>query len=316
MSHEPPRLLRAADSGGTDVLATTRSDPRYVRGIVLVMLAGVFWSLAGILIRSVEAATDWQILFIRSSALSLLLICILAARHRSRMVGEFRAVGWTGVAGGLCLGTAFTGFVFALNHTTIANAVFILSASPFVTAPLAWLVLGERVRQGTWIAMAAAVVGVGVMVVAGVSTGALFGNMMALLAVFGFAGFAVALRRGRQTDMLPAVCLAGIFSAIAAAAMVESFAVSPRDLLLCAAMGVVQLGIGLILFVGGSRHVPAAELALLSLTEVILGPIIVWVGIGEVPGAFTLAGGAIVLAAIAGHALSGMRRKPPPIGAV
>ncbi len=85
---------------------------------------------------------------------------------------------------------------------------------------------------------------------------------------------------------------------------------------MCAAMGVVQLGVGLTLFVTGSRHVPAAELALLSLTEVILGPIIVWVGIDEVPGSFTLAGGAIVLAAIAGHALSGIRRKPPPIGAV
>jgi drug/metabolite transporter (DMT)-like permease len=308
-------LLRAASTGGGAV-AVARGDPLYLRGIVVVMLAGVFWSLAGILIRNVEAATDWQILFIRSSTLSLMLACVLAARHRSRTISEFRAIGWTGIVGGISLGMGFCGFVLALNHTTVANAVFILSASPFVTAPLAFLILGEQPRNATWIAMAAAAVGVAVMIAGGIRAGALFGNVMSLVAVLGFAGFAVALRRGRQTDMLPAVCLAGISSALGAATMVDSFAVSPRDFLLCATMGVVQLGVGLILFVNGSRHVPAAELALLSLTEVVLGPLIVWVGVGEVPGVLTLAGGAIVLSAIIGHALSGIRRKPPPIGAV
>ncbi len=302
--------------GAERAAVVARSDPRYLRGIVMVMLAGCFWSIAGILIRNIEAATDWQILFIRSSTLSLMLVCVLAARHRSRTIDEFRAVGWTGVVAGLCLGAGFIGFIFALNHTTIANAVFILSASPFVTAPLAWLVLGEKARGATWIAMVAAVVGVAVMVAGGIRAGALLGNMMALVAVVGFAGFAVSLRRGRQTDMLPAVCLAGVFAALAGAVMVESFVVSPRDLALCAAMGIVQLGVGLILFVNGSRFVPATELALLSLTEVILAPIIVWLGLGEVPGTFTLIGGAIVLAAVVGHALSGIRRKPPPIGAV
>lgn len=313
MSGVPPRPVRGTDAGGA---AVTARDPLYARGIVLVMLAGCFWSLAGILIRNIEAAGDWQILFVRSVSLVVTLACVLAARHRGRVAGEFRKTGLAGVIGGLGLGGAFAGFIYALNHTTVANAVFILAASPFATALLGWLVLRESVRRATWIAMLFALAGLAVMVADGIAAGALAGNVAALLSVLGFACFAVALRRGRQSDMLPTACLAGAFAAIGAALATDSFAMSLHDVVLCVAMGIVQLGVGLALFVAGSRHVPAAELALLSMTEVILGPILVWLGVGEVPSVLTLVGGAVVLAAITGQALSGIRRKPPPIGAV
>ena len=116
--------------------------------------------------------------------------------------------------------------------------------------------------------------------------------------------------------MLPLVFLAGVFTAIASAGLSESFIYTPRDLALCVVMGVVQIGIGMTLFTIGSRHVPATELTLLALTEVALAPLWVWLALDEVPTALTLVGGAIVLAAIVGQALSQPRRKPPPIGAV
>ena len=291
-------------------------DPAYINGILLVMTAGCFFSLGGILVRLVEAAGPWQILLVRSLTLSATLIIVLAVRHRGALFGELRGIGLDGVIGALCLGTAFTGFIFSLIHTTVANTVFMLSASPFFTAPLAWLLLGERVRRGTWFAMTFAIVGVAIMVAGGIGAGALTGNLAAIIAVIGFAGFAVTLRRKRQTDSLALVCLAGIFTALASAALADGFTISLYDIGLCTFMGVVQIGAGMVLLTLGSRHVPAVELALLSLTEVVLGPLWVWLWLGETPRSWTLIGGAVVIAALIGHALSGMRRKPPPYGAV
>lgn len=291
-------------------------DPSYARGILLVMVAGGFWSLGGILVRLIEAAGPWQILLVRSASLSIALFMVLLVRHRGALLGELRGIGLDGVVGALCLGVAFTGFIFSLIHTSVANAVFMLSASPFFTAPLAWMLLGEPVRRGTWIAMSFALAGVAVMVVGGIGAGALFGNLAALAAVLGFSGFAVTLRRKRRTDSLTLAFLAGIFTAVVAAALVDDFAYSPYDFGVCAVMGVIQIGAGMVLFTLGSRHVPAVELTLLSLTEVVLGPIWVWLWIAETPRPWTLIGGAVVIAALIGHALSGMRRKPPPLGAV
>ena len=291
-------------------------DSSYARGILLVMVAGGFWSLGGILVRLIEAAGPWQILLVRSASLSIALFMVLLVRHRGALLGELRGIGLDGVVGALCLGVAFTGFIFSLIHTSVANAVFMLSASPFVAAPLAWMLLGEPVRRGTWIAMSLALVGVAVMVAGGIDAGALFGNLAALAAVLGFAGFAVTLRRKRLTDSLTLACLAGIFTAVAAAALVDDFAYSTYDFAVCAVMGVIQIGAGMVLFTLGSRHVPAVELTLLSLTEVVLAPIWVWLWIAETPRPWTLIGGAVVIAALIGHALSGMRRKPPPLGAV
>ena len=291
-------------------------DPAYARGILLVMAAGGFWSLGGILVRLIETAGPWQILLVRSASLSIALFMVLLVRHRGALLGELRGIGLDGVVGALCLGVAFTGFIFSLIHTSVANAVFMLSASPFFTAPLAWMLLGEPVRRGTWIAMSLALVGVAVMVAGGIDAGALFGNLAALAAVLGFAGFAVTLRRKRLTDSLTLACLAGIFTAVAAAALVDDFAYSTYDFAVCAVMGVIQIGAGMVLFTLGSRHVPAVELTLLSLTEVVLAPIWVWLWIAETPRPWTLIGGAVVIAALIGHALSGMRRKPPPLGAV
>ena len=293
----------------------------YGRGVALVMLAGVFWSLGGILIRNIETAGEWQILFYRSLFAALTFLCVLIWRHRCRTPQVFRAAGLKAAFGGLCLACGFTSFVFAMVHTSIANAVFILSASPLAAALLAWIVLREGVTRLTWAAILVALLGIGIMVAGGIAAGTLFGNLMALVAMAGFSCYAVTLRAGRGGDMLPAACLAGIFAAIAAAVMaagtsLEALAISPGDLAFCAAMGILQIGAGLVLFTLGSKTVPAAELALLSLTEVILAPIWVWIGVGEVPRAATLLGGAVVLLAIAGRALLGLKRKPPPFGAV
>jgi drug/metabolite transporter, DME family len=297
-------------------LAVGEQASAYRRGVVMVMAAGALWSLAGPMVRSMDAAGAWQILFVRSTTVVVTVLAVLLWRYRGDCLEKIRAAGGLAVLAGALLGAGFCGFIFSLMHTTVANAVLMLSVSPLLTAVLGWLLLGETVRRATWLAMAVALLGVAVMVGGGILTGAWFGNLMALIAVASFSGFAVALRRGRGGDMLPAVLWAGLLSAPVAALMAPDLSMTLRDVTLSAIMGGALITGGMMLFTAGSRTVPSAELALLALTEVVLGPLWVWLAFAEVPHAETLLGGGLVLAAIVGRALSGMRRTTPPFGAV
>ena len=288
--------------------------------MVLVTLAGALMSMGGIGVRLIESAGAWQILFYRSLALIATLLVVLAIRNRGGLLGAFRDAGLPAAIAGLCLSVAFCGFIFSLGYTTVANTLFVLAAAPFLAATLGLLVLGEAVRRATWLAMAVALAGIGTMVWEGFALGNPLGDLTALLSALGFAGFTVALRWGKTRDMRPAVCWAALFTAVAAAVAIPtsggSFAISAWDLGLCAIMGMVQIGAGLLIYTAGSRYLPAAELALLALTEVVLGPIWVWLGVGETPSLATLLGGAIVLCALVGNARTGLRRWRPPIGTV
>ena len=291
-------------------------DSRYVQGVLLVLLAGTLWSLAGIVIRNMDAASDWQIVFYRSAGMVPVVFLAIWLRHRGRMGRAFGEVGWTGVLGALFLATAFVGMILAFVHTTVANALFIFACGPIVAAVLGRMILKEAVAGRTWLAIAVAFVGVGVIVADGFAGGGLFGNLLSLMAALGFAAYTIALRLRRDADMFVAVFLAGLFSMAFAALMADGLAVGPKDLMLSLFLGLVQMAAGQMVYALGSRRVPAAELVLLSQIEVVLGPIWVWLGVGETPSALTLTGGSIVMAAIALRAASGVRRRPPPVGVV
>ena len=296
-------------------LATAVGDAGFIRGRGLVLLSGVFLSIGGPLIRLLDAANEWQFLTYRACALVVVLLIVLALRYPGRVLATMRAAGWNGVIAGCCLACAFVGFVFSITHTTVANTLFLLSAAPFAAALLGWLVLGETVGRATWLAMLGACAGVAVMIGEGIAESDLFGDLSALGAALGFAGFSVALRRGREVDMVPAVLFAGIISGITSAlvtvAMGTGLDVGLRDVGLSFTYGGVGIAGGLLLFTLGSRYVPAAELTLLSLTEVILGPIWVWLAFAEEPSRLTLLGGAILLASIAAQTIHGVRRSKP-----
>jgi drug/metabolite transporter, DME family len=305
-----------------------RAETAYLRGVLLVAMAGVFWSLGGVLVRWVEEASAWQIIFYRSLALMLTLGAIVATRHRGRLFAAFAGVGWNGLLAGACLSGGFMGFIVALSHTTVANTVFMLGATPFFAALLGWWWLGENVRRATWLAMMLASAGVAVMVANGIAIGTAFGNLLALATALCFSTFTVLLRRGREQDMLPCVAHAGIIAFLISGLLLTAglggatsvglagLALGAGDLLLCLIMGSVQVGTGLTIYTLGARHVPAVELTLLSLTELALAPIWVWLAVGEVPTPLTLVGGGIIMAAIVYQALSGARRRRTPAGLV
>ena len=293
-----------------------RKPLTYFGGVTLVVLAGTFWSTMGIGIRLIENANVWQILFYRSLALAVLLFTLISFRSGHQPLRCIKASGIAGVIGGLGLVIAFSGGVYAIQTTTVANAMFLFASTPFFAALLGLVLLKEQVRTGTWIAIALAMVGIVLMVRQGISMGHMIGNMTALLSALGFAIFTIALRWKRLQDMFPAVFLAGIFSTALCFFMIlfnqQELILTPRDTLIAIFLGFFLVGIGLAIYTIGSKVVPAVELALLSMTEVLLGPVWVWLFLGETANVNTLIGGAILLLAIVWNALSGMKRKPVP----
>ena len=289
----------------------------YFNGVLLVLLAGAFWSTMGLGIRHIEEANVWQILCYRSVSLSIFLFILISFRSGFKPLETIRRSGIAGIIGGFGLVIAFSGGIYSIQTTTVANAMFLFAAAPFFAAILGRIILKENVRRATWVATLVAMVGVAMMVIDGISLGRMAGNAAALFSALGFAIFTIALRWKKLEDMLPAVFLAGIFAAVIASVICVfqdyTFHLSYNDTAITLALGIFQVGTGLAIYTVGSKVVPAAELALLSMTEVLLGPIWVWIFVGETASLYTLVGGTILLLAIAGNALTGIRRKTVPV---
>lgn len=280
----------------------------YGRGVVMVLLAGVCLSTGGLLVRSIDEADGWQILFYRAVAFTVTSFCFTAWLHRRRLPAAYRAIGWPGLIGAVALGIGFAAYLFALLHTSVANLAFIISAGPFFAALLGWLVLRERVPAFTWFAMSLALAGIALMLHDGLNQGQMMGNMIALIAPITFAVMLTAIRYRAERDMTPILPLAGVVAALLALPMVGSFQLSPHDLLLSLMLGSVQIGAGFTLITLGTRWVPAAQVALLALTETVLAPTWVWLVFNERPTTVALIGGLIVVLAVFSEGLRGLLR--------
>jgi drug/metabolite transporter (DMT)-like permease len=282
----------------------------YRFGVACLFSASLFTSLGGVLVRLVEEAGGWQVLFYRSLALVAAMGLFVAVRHRGRVARAYRDVGRPGLAVTLFLGSAFMLFIFALMQTTVANVVFTVSLSPFVAALFAWLALREPVSRATLAVMAVCLGGIGFMFGDGLVAGTLGGNLLALACCLCYSAALVAMRKGRAVDMMPAVVLAGLFAAGVSAVMTPTFAIGAHDLAVALTLGVVQLGFQYMLLTTGTRYVRAAEVALIGRTALVMAPLWVWIAVDEVPSSLTLIGGAVVLIAVSGHGALAFARAP------
>ncbi len=281
----------------------------YRLGLSYMFVATSFTSIAGIVLRLVEEADGWQVLFYRSAALVVTLVPFIAWRYGAGAGAAFRAIGRRGLVAAVCLASAFSLFILALLETTVANVVFTVGLSPLFAALFAWVVLREALTRSTFVAIGACVAGLALMVGDGLVSGTILGNGLALGACLSYSAALVAMRKAQSVDMIPAVCLAGLLAAVVAALAAPSgLAVSGRDFGLAASLGVVQLGFQYMLLTFAIRHVPAAEVALIGRASLVLAPIWVWLGVGEVPSALTLAGGAAIFLAITSHGVLAIRR--------
>ncbi|MGQ0609827.1 MAG: DMT family transporter [Paracoccaceae bacterium] len=286
---------------------------KYGTGVILVVLAGLIWSTQGLAIRQIDSTDTWAILFWRSAGTAPALLLAISLSSGGRPAEALRRAGISGIVGGLGLVLAFAGSIYSMQATTIANAVFLFSASPFFAAVLGWLILGERVRGATWASIGLAVLGMFVMVREGLSAGALDGNIAALISALGFAAFTIALRWHRLEDMLPAVFLGAVFSMIVAAGVQGArglgLGLSASDIGIAMAIGALVVGLGLSMYTIGSKGIPAAELTLLSQIEVLMSPVWVFFFLDERATAGTFLGGAILTAAVVFNGLSGAAAK-------
>jgi len=260
------------------------------------------WSAGALLIRLVEADA-WTLLFWRSTSIAIGMTLYLAAVNRGGVIRALRRAGWPVVIAGLLMAVSMCLYVNAITRTSVANTLFMIATNPFIAAVLAWVVLNERVSPRTWATMAAALVGTATMLGDSIGGGNWLGDVLALGCAATFALVMVVLRRYKNQDNLPQVLMAGLWAMALTLPMAAPAAASWRDILLCAAMGVFSIGLGMLLFVHGLRYISAAEAGLLSLLESILAPIWVWLAIGEQPRPLALLGGAIVLGAVATHAV-------------
>jgi len=290
----------------TTATVALEASRRQRRGQIYVALAAVAWSSAGVLQRQLTLDTSTQV-FGRAAFAGAALLVYVAIVERGRVVHAFRSVGLAGVAVAVCVAIASAGFIAALNHTSVARVLFILAVAPVLAALLARVTLGEPITRRTAMAMALALAGVAVMLGAP-GEGDLAGDGLSFLVALAFALMIVITRWRRDVSMAPATCLSQAILVAVFLPFATPGEIGADDVGWLAALGIGQIGLGFALLTVGARLIPAAQVGLITLLEVVLGPVWVWLALDERPGTLTLVGGAIVIVAI----LIQTRAAPPP----
>ena len=291
------------------------------RAVALMILATLLWSIAGVVTRHLDAARSFEVTFWRSLFNALALILALSVMRGPALWRGIARARWPLWASGVCWSVMFTGFMVAMTLTTVANVLLVMAICPLVTALFARVFLKQILPLRTWLAIVVGGAGIAWMFGGESTAGASpVGTLVALGVPLAAATnwtvlqFVANGRGGAQArqpiDMLPAVLIGALLSALATLPLALPFAASAHDLALLALLGVVQLAVPCLLAVRLSRELPAAEIALLGLLEVLFGVTWAWLGAGEQPAAATLTGGALVIGALIANELIELKRRP------
>lgn len=287
----------------------------YAAGVAFVAAGATCWSLGGALVRLTDGIDAWQIIFYRSLTVLVLMGLWLAWRFGGSLPQRMISAGMNAAIAGVAVGTAGLAFVAALFYTTVAEAIFMVGITPFLSAMLGLWILRERIPPITWVAMTIALTGMGVIFSGHGGGGAVTGTILALFSAFCFSCYAVLLRWGQKTEMSVALIWNALFLIVICGTVMllptglrdtvgfDSFVIGWRNYASIFVMGAIQLTLGLILFTIGSRSVPAAQLSLIALVEPTLSPLWAWMVNRELPPIWTFAGGVVILGAIVIQAL-------------
>jgi drug/metabolite transporter (DMT)-like permease len=289
-------------------------DPAHRHALILMVIAPLLWSIAGVVTRNLspdlQSQGRFEITFWRSLFAAVFVGGYLLLVRRN-FIGALTRAGWPGLLSGCMWATMFICFMLALTLTSTANTLIVLAVAPLITAILARAVLKTPIPLRTWLAIATAMAGIVWMFAGGLrieSPTSLLGMLIAFGAPLASAiNFVVLKKRGQSVDLIPAVFLGGVISAVLMLPFSLPLIALPRDVALLAVLGFFQLGLPCMLLVVAARHLSATELALLALLEVLLGPLWAWLGAGEVPARTTVFGGALVLGALILNELAAAR---------
>ena len=279
--------------------------------IPLVIIAGLIWSFGPLVVRNLDDASlvPWQYLFTRGIVIFLLLNVYLFFEEGIDFYKNYLNIGMSGIIGGIGLGTAMMTFIWSITNTTAAITLLCLAAMPFITALLGFLFLKEKISLKVWVAIIVATTGITIMAFESSSIGTIKGLIFGIISAIGFSVFSVSLRWRKETPKFTTVAIAGLFTFLFSTIVIHQnnldfFSTSKNESLF--ALHGTLVCFGLILYSIGSKTIPAAELTLLSLTEIIGGIFWVWIpafGINEVPSNNTIIGGFLIFMAIIYYSL-------------
>ena len=267
-------------------------------GPLLIFFGALSLSFGGLIVKSFEGATLWQILFWRSLFFSLTVLTFLIITYKSKVLKSFHDSGLPGFIGGLILSIGFCGYVFAMYNTTVANTNFIISLQILFLAIFGFFFLKEKINLITLISIILAMSGVLLMVGNSLSPGELSGNLAAFTMPITFAVLIMIVRKFPSVDMVPAQFVAGVSSCLIGLSLSPTIIISPHDIFLGFLAGFFQIGFGFIFITIGARTTPSAMVGIIMLSESVLGPLWAFLFVSEIPSFYGLIGGAIIFFAV------------------
>ena len=279
--------------------------------IPVVLFAGILWSFGPLVVRYMDDPhmVPWQYIFGRGLTIFIILNLYLYFEEGVNFYKNYKKVGRSGIIGGIGLGVAMISFIYSITNTSAAITLLCLAAMPFFTAILAYLFLKEKITTNVWIAIFLATFGIIIMALGNTEKNSLIGFLFGIMSSIGFSVFSVTLRWRKETPKFTTVAVAGLFCFIIATIMIlitqQQFFSTSYNSSMFSLHGVIVC-LGLILYSIGSKAIPAAELTLLSLTEVVGGIFWVWLplfGINEVPSTYTIIGGFFLFVSIMYYSL-------------
>ena len=267
-------------------------------GPLLIFLGALSLSFGGLIVKSFEGATLWQILFWRSLFFSLTVLVFLIINYKGKTLKSFYDSGLPGFFGGIILSFGFCGYVFAMYNTSVANTNFIISLQILFLAVFGYFFLKEKISATTLTSIILAITGVLFMVGNSLTPGELSGNLAAFTMPITFAILIMIVRKYPTVDMVPAQFVAGVSSCIIGFLLSTKLMISPNDIFLGFLAGFFQVGFGFIFITIGARTTPSAMVGVIMLSESVLGPVWAFIFVSERPSTFGLIGGAIILSAV------------------
>ncbi len=269
-----------------------------IPGPLLVFFGACSLSFGGLIVKSFEGSTLWQILFWRSLFFILVVTIFLLASYKKNFLKAFYISGVPGIFGGIILSSGFCGYVFAMYNTTVANTNFIIQTQTIFLAIFGYFFLKEKISKITLISIFFAVLGIILMVGSDLDAGQMSGNLAAFIMPISFATLIIIVRKYPSIDMVPLQLYAGITAMIIGYAVAGTINISTHDIFLGFLAGFFQLGFGFILITVGARTTPSAMVGIIMLTEAVLGPFWAWLFINENSSFMVLIGGTIVIFAV------------------
>tara|TARA_A100001015_G_scaffold161313_1_gene179316 strand:- start:189 stop:1049 length:861 start_codon:yes stop_codon:yes gene_type:complete len=267
-------------------------------GPFIVFLGACALSFGGLIVKSFEGSTLWQILFWRSFFFSIVVLSFLISTHKKNFFSSIIKIGIPGFIGGIILAGGYAGYVFAMYNTTVANANFIIQTQTIFLAIFGYIFLKEKISKLTLVSIFLAIGGITLMLGGSLTAGQMIGNLVAFLMPISFAVLILTVRKFPKVDMIPLQLVAGLGAVILGYLFSSTIIVSSHDIILGFVAGFFQVGFGFIFITIGARKTPSALVGIIMLTEAVLGPLWAWIFINENPPMVVLFGGSIVLLAV------------------